>query len=64
MDIERAFFRLKLFFYLKDRGEETNSFSSDDDADRASPNAEGVIHGFKDEKEIDDEEALEDGEEE
>ena len=63
MDIERAFFRLKLFFYLKDRGEETNSFSSDDDADRASPNVEGIIHGFEDEKEIDNE-ASEDGEEE
>ena len=63
MDVERAFFRLKSFFYLKDRGEETNSFSSDDDIDRASPNVEGIIYGFKDEKEINNE-ALEDREEE
>jgi len=61
-DAERAFFGLKSYFYLKDLGEEDRAFSSDDDADRASPTSEGIVHGFKNEEEIDSEMSIDEEE--
>ena len=62
MDTERAFFRLKLYFYLKDLGEEDRAFSSNDDANRASPASEGIVHGFKNEEEINSEMSIDEEE--
>ena len=50
MEEERAHFSTKSYFYLKDQGEEDKAFSSNDDVDEGSPDAEGVIHGFEDDE--------------
>ena len=53
---------MKLYFYLKDLGEEDRAFSSDDDADRASPTSKGIVYGFKNEEEINSEMSIDEEE--
>ena len=48
MNIERAFFRLKSFFYLKDLDKKDNIFNSNNEVDRASLRAKGVVYSFED----------------